>query len=38
MNLIHYHRDTKSCKDLHTKYLESLASLYNQENENETLE
>jgi hypothetical protein len=34
LSLFHYHRDTKSCKDLHTKYSESLALLYNQENDN----
>jgi hypothetical protein len=34
MSLLHYQRDTKSRKDLHTKYSESLVLLYNQENEN----
>jgi hypothetical protein len=29
LSLFHYHTDTKSRKDLHTKYSESLASLYN---------
>jgi hypothetical protein len=33
MSVSHYHGDTKSRKDLHTKYSKSLASLYNQENE-----
>jgi hypothetical protein len=32
LSLVHYHTDTKSHKDLHTKYLESLASVYNNEN------
>jgi hypothetical protein len=29
LSLLHYHKDTKSCKDLCMKYSESLASLYN---------
>jgi hypothetical protein len=33
LSLLHYHTDTKSRKDLHTKYSKYLASLYNNENE-----